>query len=62
MSKRGVAIKTILGLALWASFSQNLAAEEAPAANEVAAHLLVTVRISSRFQRTGREWGRCDGL
>jgi hypothetical protein len=43
MSKRGVGIKTIIGSVLWASVSQNLAAEEAPAANGVAAHLLVTV-------------------
>jgi hypothetical protein len=57
MSKRGVGIKTILGLALWASVSQNLAAEEAPAANGVPAHLLVTVesRHGSNVPAVSRE-------
>jgi hypothetical protein len=57
MSKRGAGIKTILGLALWVSFSQNLAAEEAPAANGVAAHLLVTVesRHGSNVPAVSRE-------
>ena len=57
MSKRGVGIKTILGLALWASVSQNLAAEEAPAANGVAANLLVTVesRHGSNVPAVSRE-------